>query len=130
MSSESFRQMVREAKTLAAGAQLRMILIVMAAVVSSLTLHHGAMASTPTAIEQVSHHDRGADCGQDCSPPSYAMPACCGMGLCLWGLPLVSQSSLSAPLQAAKGSAIAGMASRWPPNRIDRPPKHLLSVAV
>lgn len=130
MGQKGFRQMLREAKTLAAGARLRMILIVMAAVVSSLTLHHGAMASTPLAIEQMSHHDRGADCGQDCSLRSHSIPACCGMGLGLSALPAVSQSSLSAVRKSAAGLAIFGMSSRWPPNRIDRPPKNRLRVAV
>lgn len=130
MSSKSFRQMLREAKTLAAGARLRMILIVMAAVVFSLTLHHGAMASTPTAIEQVSHHDRGDDCGQDCGLRAHSIPACCGMGLCLSALPMSSQWSLAAVLVSAAGLAIFGLSPRWPPNRIDRPPKGLLSVAV
>lgn len=122
--------MLRDAKTLAAGIRLRMILIIMAAVVSSLTMHHGAMASSHVAIEQVSHHEHEANCGQDCGPPSHSMPACCGIGLCLSGLPAASQSSLAAPLHAAEGSAILDIAPRWPPNRIDRPPKDLSSVAV
>jgi hypothetical protein len=126
----SFGQMLREAKSLGFGSRLRMILVIMAAVISSLTLHHSAMASTHSITEQLSHHERGADCGWECSPPPHSMPACCGMGLCLSGLATAAQSSFASPRLSAKASAIFGMSLRWPLNRIDRPPKGPLSVAV
>lgn len=111
--------MLRKAKLLAAGVRPFVIFAIMAAVVSTLSLHHGAMAAPPTVIEAVTHHDCGKDCGLAMQP----MPACCGVGLCLSGLPSAFQQSLAAPLQSAKGYQMSGMAPCWPLNRIERPPK-------
>jgi hypothetical protein len=107
--------------------QMRMILMVMVAVVASMTLHHGAMAAAPAAHDHaqlhVEHEVEDAACTQDCSVPSHSIPACCGMGLCLSGLPVTPQAEQYPPQRNATGVLDCGLLPRSFVGRIDRPPK-------
>jgi hypothetical protein len=108
------------------GTRIRLVLAVMVAVVASLTLHHGAMARGSDferhEITSSSHHG-GYACVADCTSDHHSMPVCCGMGLCLSGIP-VSPGDL---LPAMSGAiALANLTAPGPFrmfDRIDRPPK-------
>jgi hypothetical protein len=108
-------------------ARMRMILMVMVAVVASMTLHHGAMAAAPAAHDHaqlhVEHEVEYAACTPDCSVPSHSVPACCGMGLCLSGLPVPPQAEQYPPRPNATGVLDCGLLPRSFVGRIDRPPK-------
>lgn len=106
---------------------MRMILMVMVAVVASMTLHHGAMAAAPAAHDHaqlhVEHEVEDAACTQECSVPSHSIPACCGMGLCLSGVPVIIQIE-EFPLQRNSTSTLnCGLRAQSMSGRIDRPPK-------
>lgn len=105
---------------------MRIILMVMVAVVASMTLHHGAMATAPVAHDHHLHADHqveGAACTQDCSVPSHSIPACCGMGLCLSGVPVILQIE-QFPLQRNATSTLdCSLRPQSMGGRIDRPPK-------
>ncbi len=104
--------------------QVRLVLAMLIAVVASLTFHHGTMASqvTPPTAHHGSHgHHQQTDLvGLD---DHHALPACCGVGLCLSALPvtytanaLFEPSSTPAPIKLQ-------VATSWPRDRIDRPPR-------
>ena len=106
---------------------MRIILMVMVAVVASMTLHHGAMATAPVAHDHAhlhaDHQVEGAACSQDCSVPSHSIPACCGMGLCLSGVPVILQVE-QFPLQRNATSTLdCSLRPQSMGGRIDRPPK-------
>lgn len=126
--------MVRNASIAAFRMRMRVILIVTVAVVASMTLHHGAMASAPAAHDQVEahiHHPSEApDCTGVCGTRPHSMPACCGMGLCLTGLPAEPQSGLSAERQPAKPNFHRGLIPNFIVSRIDRPPKNSVRAVV
>lgn len=118
--------MVRNASATAFRMRIRVILIVMMAVVASMTLHHGAMASAPEAHDHVEahiHHPSDSDCTGVCGTHPHSMPTCCGIGLCLTGLPAEPQSWRSAEPQPAKRLFHRDLIPNSIASRIDRPPK-------
>ncbi|SMQ67735.1 hypothetical protein SAMN06295905_1569 [Devosia lucknowensis] len=123
--------MVRSSTLLALRMRVRLVLMVMVAVAASMTLHHGAMASGPVlSTSHASHeHHHGDDCHGDCSGGVHSMPMCCGMGLCLSGLPVSPQASLRMAPVSVKVPEPDMTDPRWPIDRIDRPPKPLLDRA-
>ena len=114
--------------------RMRVIFVVMVAVVISMTLHHGAMASAPTAHDHVEAHlDQGwedARCTGDCGTRPHSMPACCGIGLCLSELPVAPQSELLAEPKSVARAFQRGLLPKSVVNRIDRPPKNSVRAAV
>ena len=114
--------------------RVRVILLVMVAVVASMTLHHGAMASAPTAHGHVELHLdyrlEDAGCTVHCGTRPHSMPACCGIGLCLSELPVAPQSELLAQPRSAACFLHRGLIPKSILSRIDRPPKTFARVAV
>lgn len=107
--------------------RVRVILLVMVAVVASMTLHHGAMASAPTAQNhaeaRIAHPVEDAGCTVDCGTRPHSMPACCGIGLCLSGLPVAPSSELLAARKSVARVFHRGLIPKSLKSRIDRPPK-------
>lgn len=108
---------------------LRLILAIMVTVVLSMTMHHGA---TAWDMDHAGHHPVGQShhvsdqpCEGDCAGDSHGMPTCCGMGLCLSGLPVPPQASLLAELGTPAVTWGQGLEPRPVVFRIDRPPKFL-----
>lgn len=134
MTTKSFGIMIRNPSLTAFRMRLHVILVVMVAVVASMTLHHGAMASAPTAHDHVASHldqrSEDAGCTGDCGTRSHSMPACCGIGLCLSGLPVTPQSKLLVEPESAAGFLDRGLIPKSVVSRIDRPPKNSLRAAV
>jgi hypothetical protein len=101
----------------------------MVTVVVSMTMHHGAMASE---MDHAGHHPVGQahhvsdqPCAGDCAGDSHGMPTCCGMGLCLSGLPVPPQAGLAVKLGASTSPFGRVLEPRAVVFRIDRPPKFL-----
>ncbi|UYN99387.1 MAG: hypothetical protein KIT02_15975 [Devosia sp.] len=98
--------------------------LVAVAAILSMGLHHAAMAA-PAPV----HHAPMAMHAHDGMPPAPAAPhtvmICCGLGMCLSGLPVSGPIALERrPLPM--GRAIAGsLDRRWTPGLIERPPKFL-----
>ncbi len=94
---------------------------------ASMTLHHGANGSCSRCAHHaplhVEHEVEDAACTQECSVPSHSIPACCGMGLCLSGLPVTPQAEQYPPRRNATGVLDAACFHRSFVGRIDRPPK-------
>lgn len=108
-----------------------MILAILVAVVSSMSLHHGAMARSSGvehAMSEVNDHP-DVKCEGHCDSDPHSMPVCCGMGLCLSGMPVAPITSLpvTRSMDLVPGSAEAR--PRWTTRRIDRPPKIFLETA-
>lgn len=126
--------MVRNASIITVRKWLRTILIMMVAVIASMSLHHGAMAASPAAHDHSAAHldlpVGEADCLVDCDARSHSMPACCGMGLCLSGLPVGPQSARFAPALVSDSSYHRNLSPRSWWSRIDRPPKNSVRAAV
>ncbi|MAN44763.1 MAG: hypothetical protein CMF04_00955 [Hyphomonas sp.] len=108
------------------GTRIRLVLAVMVAVVASMTLHHGAMAQGSALdrhqIASTSHHGDHA-CVADCTPADHSMPVCCGMGLCLSGMPVDPADLLPEVSDTSVFAQVATAAPIWMYDRIDRPPK-------
>jgi len=98
----------------------RLIVAIMVAVLASMSLHHGAMASGPAAAHH--HIDASGNCGESCSEP-HDVIACCAMGLCLSGLPAAPRDGMLSATSSADHEMRADLAPRWMGKRIDRPPK-------
>lgn len=120
--------MVRNRTLLAWRRRVQLMLMVMVAVAASMSLHHGAMASGPTLSHDHSaaEHHHSDDCEGDCGSTVHSMPICCGMGLCLTGLPSSPQAELHLATASSPVADLASTDRRWPITRIDRPPKELL----
>ena len=87
---------------------VRLMLAVMVAVIASMTLHHGAMAHVPTDhghVGTIDYRAQDTDCKSGCATHAHLFSACCGMGLCLSGLPAAPQSSVPAVTDAPSGRA-------------------------
>ena len=112
---------------------VRLILAIMVTVVVSMTMHHGAMAldtyHAGHPIAGQAHHVSDRPCEGDCAGDSHGMPTCCGMGLCLSGLPVPPQASLLAELGTPAVTWGEGLEPRAIVFRIDRPPKFLDQTA-
>lgn len=113
------------------GIRIRLVLAVMVAVLASLTMHHGAMARGGDFERQVitsSSHHGGDACVADCTSDHHSMPVCCGMGLCLSGMP-VDPGDMLPEMSGTDAFAyvIASGPIRLVP-RIDRPPKDFREV--
>lgn len=126
--------MVLSATVIPARTRLRTILIVMVAVIASMTMHHGAMATSPPphdhSIAHLSLHAGESACLVECDGQSHSMPICCGMGLCLSGLPVEPQPGHLAPSLDSPGSYSCNLSPRHRSSRIDRPPKNSVRAAV
>ncbi len=103
---------------------LRVVLLAMLAVVASMTLHHGAMAGS-LPLEAAHHHlgESSPHCHGDECEKGHAMPACCGMGLCLSALPVGPGASVLRLERQAPLALGIPIAVRWAHLGIDRPPK-------
>lgn len=105
----------------------RLILTIMVAVVVSLTLHHGAMASMAMTHGHVEHHHQsGQPCDVGCQPSSHSMPVCCAMGLCVSGITGAPMNSLFPKATTDQVGLLTSFVSRWVAHRIDRPPKEMV----
>ncbi len=107
--------------------RMRLIIAVMLAVVSSMTLHHSAMASQFSVAhhqhqDQV-HHDN--DCGAlACEQQHHTLPECCGMGLCLAALPGPAATTPPDWNRSPHHPLATHVDVNWPIERLDRPPRH------
>lgn len=102
-----------------------MILAVLVAVVSSMSLHHGAMARTSGvehAVSDVNHH-ADVECEAHCDSDPHSMPVCCGMGLCLGGMPAAPSATLPVLRTVDRLADVTEPAPHRVIVRIDRPPK-------
>lgn len=106
--------------------RIRVTAMVIVAVVVSMTMHHGAMASSPALGTTMAHHhsDHG-DCEGACLSDAHGVVACCGMGLCLSALPVAAIASMPAYAATDHGIGLLGVIPRQAWGRIDRPPKFL-----
>lgn len=105
-------------------AHARLVLVIMLAVVASMTIHHGAMASViDTPQLQHAHHENHGTCAGDCEPRTHSMPVCCAMGLCLSALVGNDYSEPFAVRHDDVGGLVASVMPRQTSERIDRPPK-------
>ena len=107
--------------------RMRLIVVVMLAVVASMTMHHGAMASdaghhgySPADLQ---HRVSDTDCDGDCTGGAHELLACCGMGLCMSVLPVAPEAAVSPTPQTPMLPNYAGIDPRPTYARIDRPPK-------
>lgn len=126
-----FRAMTGSTAAMVTKRRIRVVLLILVAVVVSMTLHHGAMArsiSTPHT-HATSHHNTGDECAGTCVPERHSMPVCCGMGLCLSGLPAAPLAVLMIEAPAARFPILSADRARWATVRIDRPPKDFLHSA-
>lgn len=106
--------------------RIRLIAMVIAAVVVSMTMHHGAMASSFTLGTTTGHHhSENGDCEGPCLSDAHGAVACCGMGLCLSALPIAPMASMPAYAATDHGIVVRGLIPRQAWGRIDRPPKLL-----
>ena len=107
---------------------MRSILMVMVTVVASMALHHGAMAAAPAAHghaqSHIDHQAEGDPCAQECRVSSHSIPACCGMGLCLSGLPVGLHAERYLTRRNAADFLDPGLQPQSTMRRIDRPPKN------
>lgn len=105
---------------------IQLVLAVMLAVVASMTLHHGAMAKSSELdrhhIGFTSHHGDNS-CTANCTPADHSMPVCCGVGLCLSGMPVDPANLLPEVSDTSFFGRVAAAAPFWMHERIDRPPK-------
>lgn len=115
----------------AAKTRIRLIVAILVAVVSSMTLHHGAMArSDGMPIAPVgAHHQIDSSCTDGCGTDRHSMPVCCGMGLCLSGMPVAPIATLPVERTSDIFSEPTEFRPCWVFVRIDRPPKAFLEVA-
>tara|TARA_R110002124_G_scaffold252463_5_gene417844 strand:+ start:2956 stop:3393 length:438 start_codon:yes stop_codon:yes gene_type:complete len=113
------------------GTRIRLVLAVMVAVVASMTLHHGAMAQGSELgrhqIASTSNHGDLA-CFADCTPTDHSMPVCCGMGLCLSGMPIDPAELLPELSNTARFAKLTTARPLEMRSRIDRPPKNFPKV--
>lgn len=111
--------------------RIRLVLAVMVAVVASMTLHHGAMAQGYELgrhqIASTSNHGDHA-CFADCTPTHHSMPVCCGMGLCLSGMPVDPAELLLELSNTARFAKLTTASPLEMRSRIDRPPKNFPKV--
>jgi hypothetical protein len=108
------------------GTRIRLVFAVMVAVVASMTLHHGAMAQgSELDRHQVAStsHDGGHACFADCTPTDHSLPVCCGMGLCLSGMPVDPADLLQELSNTARFAQLTTAGPLKMRSRIDRPPK-------
>ena len=121
--------MFRHSPVQALRCNVRLMLAVLVTVVVSMTMHHGAMAldmdHAGHHIAVAGHHVSEQPCLDDCARDSHGMPTCCGIGLCLSGLPVPPQASLLAELGTPAVTWGQGLEPRAAVFRIDRPPKFL-----
>jgi hypothetical protein len=126
--------MVRTASATTGRARLLAIVIVMAAVTISLTLHHGVMANSPAEHDHsIAHLLQPAGepvCLVNCHDRSHSMPVCCGMGLCQSGLPVGPQPVHAPPSLGSTDFYYCALSPRHSSSRIDRPPKNPVRDAV
>lgn len=104
-----------------------MIIAVVLAVVSTMTLHHSAMASQLA----VAHHQHQTqthtndDCGVlACEQQHHTLPECCGMGLCLAALPGPAAATSPTWSQLPRHPVATHVDVSWPVVRLYRPPRH------
>ena len=123
-----FAAMTRIAAAPQTRAGIRLLMAVLVAVVASMTMHHGAMARTVTSAHDVAatHHHSGQQCAGTCDSERHSMPVCCGMGLCLSGMPVAPNATLPAWQPAILEPNLYTIRPHWPVERIDRPPKDVL----
>lgn len=112
-------------------ARIRLILAVLVAVVASMTMHHGAMARSNglSHAAAAAHHHASHACIGSCEPERHSMPVCCGMGLCLSGMPAAPITTLPPLRPAIMVVGLSATKPQWPLVRIDRPPKDFLQTA-
>ncbi|QQR40079.1 hypothetical protein [Devosia rhizoryzae] len=120
--------MLRHEYVSASKAGMRAMMAIMFAVVLSMTLHHGTMAvaaEQPTghAYSMAGHHG-AEECVGVCGD-AHELLVCCGMGLCLSGLPAAPHTTVPIELQANYASEPRTIEPRRSTDRIDRPPKSL-----
>lgn len=123
-----FALMARAATYLAVRARVRFVLLVMLAVVTSMTLHHGAMASpsgVPFQAMSSQHHHHQEACFGDCSSHTHSMAVCCGTGQCLSSLPAAPRPIAADWHMSPDDAELVGLGPRWLSHRIERPPKRL-----
>lgn len=123
--------MTRSKVSAKVGIRIRLVLAVMVAVLASLTMHHGAMAQGGDferhAITSSSHHG-GDACVADCTSDHHSMPVCCGMGLCLSGMPVDPGDILPKMSGNDAYAYVIVPGPIWLLQRIDRPPKDFREV--
>lgn len=104
-----------------------MIIAVVLAVVSVMTLHHSAMASQ-LAVAHHQHQDHvrpDQDCGRlACEQHHHTLPECCGMGLCLAALPGPAAATPPTWNRSPRHPVATHVNVSWPIARLDRPPRH------
>lgn len=114
--------------------RVRVILLAMVAAVASMTLHHGAMASAAAAHHHVEahvdHRSEDASCTGGCGTRAHSMPACCGIGLCLSGLPVAPQPEPCAEPRSVARAFEGSLPRKSVVIRIDRPPKNSIRAAA
>ncbi|KKC34494.1 hypothetical protein WH91_02495 [Devosia psychrophila] len=121
------------ARTTVIDRRIRVVLVVMLAVVASMTMHHGAMASDAGrhgySSADLQHRVSDTDCDGDCTGEAHELLACCGTGMCMSGLPIAQQAAVRPVPKAPIIPNHVGIDPRWTYSRIDRPPKpELVSV--
>jgi hypothetical protein len=111
-------------------ARMRMTVMLMVAVVASMTLHQSAMAAAPAAHDHaqlgIEHEVEGDACTRDCRVSPHSTPACCGMALCLSGLPVTPQAEQYPSRRNAPDFLNCGLRAQSFAGRIDRPPKNFV----
>lgn len=119
--------MVRRTAISTFRAHARLVLVIMLAVVASMTIHHGAMASViSTSQSEHAHHEHHGTCAGECEPRTHSMPVCCAMGLCLSALIGNDCSEPFAMRQDDVSGLVASVVPRQTSDRIDRPPKYFV----
>lgn len=107
--------------------RLRIVIAVVLAVISAMTLHHSAMASQ-LAVAQHQHQDHvdhDGDCGVlACEQQHHTLPECCGVGLCLAALPGPAATTPPNWNRFPHHPVAAHVDVNWPVFRLDRPPRH------
>ena len=121
------------ARTTVIDRRIRVVIVVMLAVVASMTMHHGAMASDAGhhgySSADLQHRVSDTDCYVDCTGEAHELLACCCTGMCMSGLPVAPQAAVLPAPKTPLLSTYAGIDPRSTYARIDRPPKpELVSV--
>lgn len=120
-------RMVRMLSLLSVRMRTRLVLMMLVMVVASMTFHHGTMAVSAMdhqgAAVAVHHHGEG----DTHERPGHSMPACCGIGLCLSGIPISLATVLMISIALPETMALVDVGPHWPHDRIYRPPKVVLS---
>lgn len=109
------------------GWRLPLMIVIMLAVLASLTLHHGAMASQPAAghhVQQNHVHSGDACVSPPCGQQHHTLPECCGLGLCLAALPVPAVAETPGRSGGSHQLMPLHVDVRWPIHRLDRPPRN------